>query len=450
LKGKSLLLLALTLTLFVLCLPLLVKAQTDTTIWRDDMSYQSFDQLQAAGWTSEHADGVSFGSVGVILDQIHGDTAIHYGGHFAPGIYDWKVEDQSRWISGSHSGNDVSAITEKHNYAFAADGWYSQFAFYHDGSKVYTSQKGTYSESKGALFTLSMVKIGTQINCYFNGQLMYTYIESDSTPSQINGVDAVSPWGGSSEYDYFQLSSATVFPSSVSAQSDSILSNPFVVGGIVGGVGIGVGLGVYFGFFAGGSAASSAGAGSAMGSAGTIGGSGNLGFGSGGANSDSGLNSNAYAPDSGYLDPQGAYDPTNYNTQETVSPDSSYANSPDSGYTDPAGTYDPTTYNLHEAQEQEEAVDQKIHDGALDACLHDVGEAHSIANDSYQQANMGKTDLSEPHRPIKKLSHEEQAQDLEMLKHNGQECNTQSSSDSGSDNGSTSSTDTETSSSSGE
>jgi hypothetical protein len=116
-----------------------------------------------------------------------------------------------------------------------------------------------------------MVKINSQINCYYNGQLEYTYIESDSTPSQINGVDAVSPWQGSSEYDYFQLSSASAFPSSGSSQSDSILSNPFVVGGIVGGVGLAVGIGVYFGFFAGGGAASSSGAaGSSVGGSGSI------------------------------------------------------------------------------------------------------------------------------------------------------------------------------------
>ena len=252
--------------LFVFSLVLMVKAQTGITIWRDDMNYQSFDQLQAAGWTSEHSAGVSFGSVGVILDQTHGDTAIHYGGHFPSGIYNWTVEDQSRWVSGPHSGNDVAAITEKHRYIFMADGWGSSFIFYHDSSKVYTSQKGTYSESKDALFTLSMVRINSQINCYYNGQLKYTYIESDSTPSQITSVDAVSPSGGSSEYDYFQLSSATVFPSSSVPQSDNILSNPLVIGGIVGVVGIGVGLGVYFGFFAG--AGASSGSSSAAGEAG--------------------------------------------------------------------------------------------------------------------------------------------------------------------------------------
>jgi hypothetical protein len=382
LKGKLLVLLA--LTLFILCLPMLVRAQTDTIIWRDDMSYSSLDQLQAAGWTSEHANGVSFGSSGTILDQTHGDTAIHYIGHFASGIYNWKVEDQSRWISGSHSGNDVSALTEKHSYNFAADGWYSQFVFYHDGSKVYTSEKGTYQESKGALFTLTMVKINSQINCYYNGQLEYTYIEPDSTPSQLNGVDAVSPWQGSSEYDYFQLSSASVFPSSVSPQSDNILSNPLVVGGIVGGVGVSVGLGVYFGFFAGGSAASSAGAseGSAIGSAGTIGGSGgsgNSGFGSSVANSDAGLNSYAYSPDSGYLDPQGAYDPTHYNpaNYDPINYDAQEMYSPDSGFTDPAGTYDPTTYNVHDSQDNQE---EKIHDSANDALQVDVGVEGSPHN----------------------------------------------------------------------
>ena len=276
---KNNLLVLLFIIFFISGLIALVQAQNDSVIWKDDMNYQSFDQLQAAGWTSEHPVGISFGSVGVILDQTHGDTAIHYGGHFESGIYNWKVEDQSRWISGPHSGNDVSAITEKHSYIFMADGWYSQFAFYHDGSKVYTSQKGTYTESKGALFTLSMVRINSQINCYYNGQLEYTYIESDSTPSQLTSVDAVSPWGGSSEYDYFQLSSASVFPSSTSSQSNSILSNPVAVGGIAGGaavaVGVGVGLAIHFGVIGGGAAGSaSAGSGTgAVGSAGSASGS---------------------------------------------------------------------------------------------------------------------------------------------------------------------------------
>jgi hypothetical protein len=282
------LLVLLALALFVLSLPLLVWAQNDAVIWRDEMSYQSFDQLQAAGWTSEHSAGVSFGSNGVILDQTAGDTAIHYSGHFAAGIYDWKVEDASRWISGDHCGNDITAITEKHTYGFAADGWYSNFAFYHDGGKVYSSDKGTFSESKGVTFTLSMTKIDSKIYCYYNGELKYTYTESDSTPSQLNSVDAVSPWRGASEYDYFQVSSASA--SSVPA-SDNVFSNPIVIGGAIGGVGIGVGVAVYYFLIAGGSSAGgSASAGSSV--AGAASGSGGSGS-SGGEGSGGGSGSNS-------------------------------------------------------------------------------------------------------------------------------------------------------------
>jgi hypothetical protein len=257
LKTKLLVLLA--LTLFVLSLPLLVKAQDNTPIWRDEMNYQSYGHLQSAGWTSEHPDGVSFGTNGVILDQTNGDTAIHYSNHFAAGIYNWKVEDASRWVSGDHCGNDISALTEKHTYAFSADGWYSNFAFYHDGGKVYTSEKGTFSESKGVAFTLSMVKIDNKINCYCNDELKYIYTESDSTPSQLNGVDAVSPWRGASEYDYFELSTSSG-GSIVPDQSNNLLSNPLVIGGIAGGALIGVGAAVYYFVIAGGGGAGSAGA----------------------------------------------------------------------------------------------------------------------------------------------------------------------------------------------
>jgi hypothetical protein len=254
------------------CLVLTASAQTDTPIWRDDMNYQTLEQLLSAGWTTEHPDGVSFGSNGPILDQTNGDTSIHYIGHFAAGIYDWKVEDQSRWVSGDHCGNVVSALTEKHSYGFSADGWYSNFVFYHDGAKVYQSDKGTFSESKGVPFTLSMIKSGNQINCYYNGQLEYTYTEKDSSPAQLTGVDAVSPWRGASEYDYFQLSSVSASSSSGTFQWDSILSNPLAIGGIIGGVGAGVGVTVYFVFFAGSSAAASAGSAGA-GGAGAVGGS---------------------------------------------------------------------------------------------------------------------------------------------------------------------------------
>jgi hypothetical protein len=247
---------------------LTTNAQSNNQIWRDDLNYQSIDELQAAGWTSEHLVGVSISSGNVLLDQTHGDTAIHYIGHFQDGLINWKVEDSSSWVSGDHSGNCISAITDKHSYNFAADGWYSNFAFYHDGAKVYTSEKGTYSESKDVYLTLSMQKNGDQISCYYNGHLEYTYTEKDTASSHLIGVDAVSPWRGVAVYDYFAVYESSSSPV-VPAQSDNVLSNPVVIGGIAGGSLLGVGAAVYYFFFAGGSSAASASAGAGAASAAT-------------------------------------------------------------------------------------------------------------------------------------------------------------------------------------
>lgn len=295
--------------LFAFSLVVMAKAQTYNSIWSDNMNYQSLDQLQAAGWTTSNPAGVNFTSSGVVVDDYSGDTSITYSGHFPSGIANWKVEDQSRWISGPHCGNDVTASTEKHSYSFMADGWYSEYVFYLDGSKIWTSATGTYSESQGELFTLTMEKSGSQINCYYNGHLEYTYTEKDSASSQIVSVSSVSPWEGGSEYDNFQLSSITGSNSSASG-SNSILSNPVAVGGIAGGVAVGVGAGVglaiHFGVI-GGSAAGSASAGSsaaATGSAGSASGSGagaagSSGTGGGGSGaSESGGSGGADAGDS--------------------------------------------------------------------------------------------------------------------------------------------------------
>jgi hypothetical protein len=284
LKCKIVLVLITTL-LFISSLTVFVLAQTDSTIWHDGMSYSSVAKMQEAGWTSEHIDGVRVGSGGVIIDGSVADTAIHYNGHLASGIYNWKVESRGRWIGGNHSAPDVSVNTQLHSYLFQADGWYSQFTFYHDGNKVWTSPKGTYTESKNTYETITLVKSNNQVNCYFNGQLEYTYTEEDTTASQLTGVAAVTPWRGATEYNYFSVSTA---PSSDTPQSGNILSNPIVIGGVVTGVGVGVGAVVYYFVIAGGSSeAGSAGTGSAAaGSAGASSGGGDgSGSGSGGGSS---------------------------------------------------------------------------------------------------------------------------------------------------------------------
>ncbi len=278
---KSKILAILSITLFILSLTVLVSAQTDNTIWQEDMSYTSVAQLQAAGWTVTHEDGVSFSGSAIVLDGTSTDTSIHYA-QFPSGIDNWKVEDKSRWTMGSHCGNSVTAVTDKHSYAFMADGWYGNFVFYRDGQKT---TFGSFQESKNTWFTLAIEKQGNQINMYYNGEIKSTYTETDGASSNLIRVDAVSPWKGGSEYDYFEV--WQIKDTSTQETQQSLLSNPIVIGGIIGGVGIGVGATVYYLFIAGGSStAASAGAGS--GAAGSAGGSGSGSGSEGGSSGGSG------------------------------------------------------------------------------------------------------------------------------------------------------------------
>jgi outer membrane protein assembly factor BamB len=184
-----------------------VKAQNGTSIWRDDMNYSSFNQFQAAGWSSLSPTGISFSGTGVILDGTQGDNTISYSNRFPSGIYDWKVEAKSKWTLGSHSGINIGAVTQNHTYHFLADGWYTEFAFYRDGQKIL--RFGDYQEKSNESITLRMEKHGNQIDMYYNNQLQNSYTETDTTPSQLIGYTTNSPWQGGAEFEYFQVWSSS-------------------------------------------------------------------------------------------------------------------------------------------------------------------------------------------------------------------------------------------------
>ncbi len=246
---KAILFTLLALVIFLSSSVMIVQAQSESSIWRDDMNYQSLNQLQTAGWTITHQVGINFTGSTIVLDGTQEDTAIHYSQHFPSGISNWKVEDKSRWILGSHCGNSVTAVTDKHSYTFMADGWYGDFVFYRDGQET---TFGSYQETKNEWLTLSIEKQGNQINMYYKGELKSSYTETDTSSSNLVGVDAVSPWRGGSEYDYFEVWS---MGTGATEPQTSLLSNPIVLGGIIGAVGIGV-AGVLYFFVLGGSGAS--------------------------------------------------------------------------------------------------------------------------------------------------------------------------------------------------
>jgi hypothetical protein len=290
LKAKLLTFLA--VAVFIFSSIMLAQAETGTSIWREEMNYQSLDQLKAGGWTVTHEDGVSFSGSAIILDGTSQDTSIHYSNHFSSGIPNWRVEDRSHWTLGSHCGNSVTAITNKHSYAFMADGWYGNYVFYRDGQKT---TFGNYQESKNTWFTLAIEKQGNQISMYYNGEIKSTYTETDDSPSQLTGVDAVSPWRGGSEYDYFEV--WQIGDTSTQEAQESLLNNPIVIGGIIGAVGVGVGGVLYF-FVLGGS-----------GSAGASGGAGGVGGAGSGSGTQGNVPPNHSASQGGGTHPQTEPDP---------------------------------------------------------------------------------------------------------------------------------------------
>jgi hypothetical protein len=271
---KAKLWLILAVAVFVFSSVITVRAEIEASVWREEMTYQSLDQLETGGWTVTHEVGVSFSGDAIIIDGTSQDTSIHYS-QFPSGISDWKVEDKSRWTIGSHCGNSVTAVTDKHSYAFMADGWYGNYVFYRDGQKT---TFGSFQENKNEWFTLAIEKQGNQINMYYNGEVKSTYTETDTASSNLINVDAVSPWKGGSEYDYFEV--WQIGDTSTQDAQESLLSNPIVIGGIIGAVGVGVVGVLYFFVFGGGGAA-----GSAAGSAGASGSSGGGSSGGGGSGS---------------------------------------------------------------------------------------------------------------------------------------------------------------------
>jgi hypothetical protein len=301
---KAKLLAILTVVVFVFTTVLVASAETGTSIWRDEMSYQSLDQLKAGGWTSTHEDGVSFSGSAIILDGTSTDTAIHYSNHLSSGISDWKIEDKSRWTLGSHCGNSVTAITNRHSYTFMADGWYGNYVFYRDGQKT---TFGGFQESKNTWFTLAIEKQGNQIDMYYNGEIKSTYTETDNSASQLTGVDAVSPWRGGSEYDYFEV--WQIGDTSTQQAQESLLSNPIVIGGIIGAVCVGIGGVLYF-FVLGGN-----------GSAGASGGTGGVGGTGSGSGTQGSVPPNHSSPQGGGTHPSTDPDRISIDLQEPIDPD---------------------------------------------------------------------------------------------------------------------------------
>jgi hypothetical protein len=191
--------------------------------WRDDFNYATLQDMQNAGWVLENPSGTSLQAEGVVIDGTGADTVIRYR-DFPEGLNNWSVETRSIWTGGTHSCPGLDVITEKHVYSFSGNGWYDDLNFDRDGV---TETIGSYFDQTGWV-TMSMTKIGNTINLYFNGELMKTYTEADTSPSGLLEVDRIAPWKGVMVYDYYQVTDVDV-----AAASGNF---PILYVGIAGGV----------------------------------------------------------------------------------------------------------------------------------------------------------------------------------------------------------------------
>ena len=181
-----------------------VRAQAATLPWRDDFDYNTLDEMKAAGWTLSREEKISVGGGVVTLDNDGAQgSAIHYTKGFASGVYDFKVETRSRWVGRTYGHNGNSYVyTQRHHYSFWGDGYYHEYAFQRDDNWWFF---GDYTPIMNAWTTFTLEKKGNTFYMYQDGELKYTYVESDDAPDEIVRVDISCGWISTMQYDYISV-----------------------------------------------------------------------------------------------------------------------------------------------------------------------------------------------------------------------------------------------------
>jgi len=177
------------------------KAAPSPFSWTDHIDYSSLAEMEAGGWAINTPAHTFLNQSSVVLEFVEPPTSISYRG-FPSGIYNWKAEIRGMWTAGSGGNVVVNAVTENHSYAFSLDGWYSDFRFYRDSVVVMEFNQRVLVQYQWYIMTMEMND--GNISFYLNGVFINSYAES-SPPSQAMGMDSVSPWQSSTQYDYYHF-----------------------------------------------------------------------------------------------------------------------------------------------------------------------------------------------------------------------------------------------------
>ena len=169
--------------------------------WTDHMDYSSLAEMEAGGWTINTPAHTFLNQSSVVLEFVEPPTSISYR-EVPSGIYNWRAEIRGMWTAGNGGNVVVDAVTENHSYAFSLDGYYSDFRFYRDSIVVMEfGQKGLVQYQ---WYIMTMEMNDGNLSFYLNGVFINSYAES-SPPSQAIGMDSVSPWLSTTQYDYYHF-----------------------------------------------------------------------------------------------------------------------------------------------------------------------------------------------------------------------------------------------------
>jgi len=189
--------------------------------FRDDFNYTSISQLQAAGWTTESIAPASYYSIGNSILTLLNDGHVGAGAGYSnvpANISDWSVSTRVEWIgsSGNVSGSvgslQVAVGTVGHSYDWMADGYYGHFDIGMDGHNVVTI--GNFAKQLNVWHTLQLDMIHGTLYGYFDGSLIASYSEPDTTPGNTNllNIQALASWETNNNFDWMQANNSPTPP----------------------------------------------------------------------------------------------------------------------------------------------------------------------------------------------------------------------------------------------
>src|SRR2546422_5922125 len=189
--------------------------------FRDDFNYTSITQPRAAGRTTEPSAPASSYGVGTATLPLLNDGPVGAGAGYSnipANVSDWSVSTRVEWIgtSGPVSGYvgslQVAVGTVGHFFDWMADGYYGRFWIGMDGHNV--ASFASYAKQLNVWHILQLDMIHGTLYGYFDGSLMGSYTELDTTSGNTNllNIQALASWETNNNFDWMQANNSPTPP----------------------------------------------------------------------------------------------------------------------------------------------------------------------------------------------------------------------------------------------